>query len=310
MEIVHLRSFVAVARTGSISAAAAQMFVDVSAMSRRISQLEREAGGELFERGPSSVTLTELGRALLPLAEDAVHRFDVVLDAAESRSRGRPQSLTVAFPPMLHPVVRTRFLAAVASLDPPITVNLVAGANQTLGPKVRTGQVALALIHVDGLLSSDRERRDIGHLVIATEVIGVAVPAAAFPGDVTALEFGDLAGLEYLTSDNASAPAFYGRVNAFLQAAGVHKRRELPHHDGSTLLHWIATGRGFALCGMDEASISYRLFGNDPMVRVLPLKGEPLTLDTVLVWSQAHVGPSGLAVVDAVRRQAEPPILG
>ena len=64
--------FRAVARSGSLSAAARELGTTQSAVSQQLAQLEREAGGPLLVRTARGTTLTEAGTALLARA-DAVH---------------------------------------------------------------------------------------------------------------------------------------------------------------------------------------------------------------------------------------------
>src|SRR3546814_18828521 len=66
MHGISLKYFVAVAQTGSLSAASRQLHVAVSAISRQIARLEEEAGAPLFERAPRGMAPSEAGR--LPLA--------------------------------------------------------------------------------------------------------------------------------------------------------------------------------------------------------------------------------------------------
>lgn len=72
-----LRTFEAVARRLSFSAAAGELFVTQSAVSRQIKALETELGAALFNRGTRKVELTAAGetlrQALLP-ALDAIDR--------------------------------------------------------------------------------------------------------------------------------------------------------------------------------------------------------------------------------------------
>lgn len=71
--------FRAVARAGSISAAARELGWTQPAVSQHLARLERDAGGSLLLRGPGGVRLTEAGAALL-------RRADVV--AAELHAAG------------------------------------------------------------------------------------------------------------------------------------------------------------------------------------------------------------------------------
>lgn len=65
-----LRGFLAVARSGRLTAAAARLGLDHSTLSRRLGALEHALKAKLFDRSPSGYTLSEQGRRLLPIAEE------------------------------------------------------------------------------------------------------------------------------------------------------------------------------------------------------------------------------------------------
>lgn len=69
MDIRQLQYFVGIAETGRFSEASRLLFVTQSAISQQIKLLEEELGTQLFVREPHSVTLTESGQELLPLAK-------------------------------------------------------------------------------------------------------------------------------------------------------------------------------------------------------------------------------------------------
>ncbi|MFN3945667.1 MAG: LysR family transcriptional regulator [Allosphingosinicella sp.] len=66
----NLRSFLAIARTGRLTLAAARARLDHTTLSRRIAALEHALKAKLFDRSPTGYTLTEQGRRLLPIAEE------------------------------------------------------------------------------------------------------------------------------------------------------------------------------------------------------------------------------------------------
>ena len=70
-----LRIALAVARSGTVSAAAARLGVHHATVIRRIDGLEAQLGVKLFQRHPRGYALTEPGRALLKVAGDADERF-------------------------------------------------------------------------------------------------------------------------------------------------------------------------------------------------------------------------------------------
>ncbi|WP_395698822.1 LysR family transcriptional regulator [Aquabacterium sp.] len=71
-----LRAFEAVARRLSFSAAAEELYLTQSAVSRQIKALEEELGATLFNRGTRRVELTAAGVALLQSVAPALERID------------------------------------------------------------------------------------------------------------------------------------------------------------------------------------------------------------------------------------------
>lgn len=76
MDWTGLQDFVAVAETGSLSAAARQRGLSQPTLGRRIEQLERQLNAHLFNRTPRGLTLTETGERILGharrMAEEAL----------------------------------------------------------------------------------------------------------------------------------------------------------------------------------------------------------------------------------------------
>lgn len=64
METTYLHEYVCVARLGSFTAAAGELHLTQSTLSKHIAVLEREYGVDLFVRERSGVRLTEAGRVL------------------------------------------------------------------------------------------------------------------------------------------------------------------------------------------------------------------------------------------------------
>lgn len=64
-----VRYFLAVARTGRLSAAGRQLGVDHATVSRRLRTLEKVLSATLFHRAPSGYSLTPAGENFLPMAE-------------------------------------------------------------------------------------------------------------------------------------------------------------------------------------------------------------------------------------------------
>ncbi len=87
-----LRFFLAVARTGRLTAAARQLGAEHTTVSRRITNLERDMNARLFERSPQGYTLTEQGNKLLISAEE----LESVAIAAQDEISGSDYALSGA----------------------------------------------------------------------------------------------------------------------------------------------------------------------------------------------------------------------
>ena len=96
MDPFCLRCFVAVARLGSFSRAARELFRTQPAVSLQVRKLEQEVGQPLFDRSRRSPSLTEAGRALLAGAREALERLDALPALASSAAAEPAGTLVVA----------------------------------------------------------------------------------------------------------------------------------------------------------------------------------------------------------------------
>lgn len=82
-----LRYFLAVFEAGSIHAAARQLFVAVSAVSRQVSRLERDLGVTLFERHAGGVTATGAGKVFAGYARRTIQAAGQIMDELDDREQ-------------------------------------------------------------------------------------------------------------------------------------------------------------------------------------------------------------------------------
>jgi DNA-binding transcriptional LysR family regulator len=78
MQWDDLRIFVAVAETGSLSAAARRLKLSQPTVGRRVQALETSLATRLFDRLPGGYALTAAGAALLPMAGDMATAADAI----------------------------------------------------------------------------------------------------------------------------------------------------------------------------------------------------------------------------------------
>lgn len=100
-------SFHTVARLGGISAAAEQLGMAKSGVSRHVAQLEAHLGVRLLERGARSVRLTPVGRRLDDRIRSILAEVDLLEDIAREESGGVSGQVTIAATPEFGGLVAT-----------------------------------------------------------------------------------------------------------------------------------------------------------------------------------------------------------
>jgi DNA-binding transcriptional LysR family regulator len=94
--LTQLRSFLAVVRTGSVTAAADELHVTQPSISAAVSGLARELGTPLLDRAGRGVRTTAAGAAFAPYARDVIGLLDEGRRAARERAEAAGRSLRIA----------------------------------------------------------------------------------------------------------------------------------------------------------------------------------------------------------------------
>jgi DNA-binding transcriptional LysR family regulator len=124
MELRHLRYFVAVAETGSLSRAAVKLFIAQPPLSVQIRQLEETLGQPLFTRHPKGVQLTAAGQALLPEARHLLERAARIVDVTGEAGKGPGGNLSVGFVPSASSTVLPVLVRQLRKLHPRLNLEL------------------------------------------------------------------------------------------------------------------------------------------------------------------------------------------
>lgn len=156
LEIDVLRTFVAIADSGSFSAAADRVFRTPSAVSMQIKKLEDQLGAPLFLRDARSVSLTHGGetllsyaRRILALSNEAVSRFRMPEMRGVVRL-GAPDDIGERFMPMI--------LRRFAEIYPAIMVDLTVDTSSQLRRRLQEQRLDLTLVNTSpGVTSLEGE---------------------------------------------------------------------------------------------------------------------------------------------------------
>ena len=158
LNVARLRVLKEVAYRGSFSAAAEALSYTQSAVSQQIATLEAETGMALLERHPRGVTLTAAGQTLVGHAEGILARLEAPRAALSAIAgcaagacgwrRSRPPGAT------LMPLAIATFRASY----PDVELTLAEGEPEEIVPRLRAGELDLALLFEFGGETPLRER--------------------------------------------------------------------------------------------------------------------------------------------------------
>lgn len=147
MDIRQLKAFLAIAETGTFTAAAGRVHVTQAAISMQIRQLETEVGAKLFVRAPRKVILTEAGEKLLERAYVILREHDAALEEMASLTgahRGRLRIGSASAGVSSDPL--PQILRALREEHPGAETSVSSGTSEQLVQQVLGGELDAAFV--------------------------------------------------------------------------------------------------------------------------------------------------------------------
>lgn len=152
MEIKQVQYFLAVATTGSFSAAADELYTTQSSISKQIMTLEKELGVALFDRSKRKIALTQAGETFLKHARTLNTGYQTLL-ADLSAYKTTPYFSIIAIPVIAQYGITTH-LARFKSAYPKLNFTLDEREAASILPALNNHQYDLAFIR-DYLLDNE-----------------------------------------------------------------------------------------------------------------------------------------------------------
>lgn len=143
MMLREFRTFIAVVREGSFTAAGRQLGLTQSAVSAQIRRLEEQLGLTLFDRGARTALLNAHGRELLPQAEALLALADRTVSQAGGRVRGVLRIGAIA---SVQQDLLVRALKEFRAAFPEVQVRVVPGVSLSLLGQVDAGELDLVVL--------------------------------------------------------------------------------------------------------------------------------------------------------------------
>jgi LysR family transcriptional activator of nhaA len=145
LDLTQLAYLRAVARSGSVTGAAAALSVAPQTVSGQLGVLEERLGVALLERAGRGVRLTDAGRLVLEYASEMLSRGEDLLRALEGAA-GQPTSFAIGVDEIVPKLVARRFLEPVLALDPAPRLVCREGAETALLTDLRARRLDAVLV--------------------------------------------------------------------------------------------------------------------------------------------------------------------
>ena len=147
MTFRHLKIFIAVAQTGSMSAAARELYIAQPTVSQVIAEIENEYGIRLFERLSRRLYITREGRQLLDYARHITALFEEMERDLHYASRNRTLRVgaTITVGSCVLPALVARFEAE----NPSDTVEVLVDNTRVIEEKILSSELDFGLVEGD-----------------------------------------------------------------------------------------------------------------------------------------------------------------
>jgi len=241
LNVARLKVLDEVARRGSFSAAADALDYTQSAISQQIAALESEAGMTLLQRHPRGVSLTAAGQTLVGHAEGILARLESAEAALGAIAGLRGGRLRMASFPSAGATLMPLAIATFRARHPDVELTLAEGEPEQIAPRLRAGEIDLALLFEFGDAGNDELTR----VELFEDPLYLALPREHALAQKRRLRLEDLRGEAWVQTSSSSPCA--RQVVRSCHAAGFEPNVAFESDDYQTVQGLVAAGVGVAL---------------------------------------------------------------
>ncbi|VVE83149.1 LysR substrate-binding domain-containing protein [Pandoraea sputorum] len=249
----QLRYFLEVVDAGGFSAAAERLFVAQSALSRQISELEKELQAVLLERSSKGVTLTPAGRTFVAEARRVLTELEGSVALTRSVARGEQGTVRLAHSSSVPfagglPVALRAHLQA----NPGVTVDVSTLSSEQQQDEIEAGRIDLGLVRLPVL----RPAPSLVCETIARERLLLLVASDHALADVASVSVAALAGEPFVSLPHRERGGLSYRVAQLCQQHGFFPTAAAATSRKATLVNLVAAGFGVAIVPESLAALA------------------------------------------------------
>jgi len=278
MELRHLRYFIAVAETGSLTEAAEKrLHTSQPSLSRQIRDLENHVGVELLSRSVHGVELTAAGKAFLDHARLALMQVDAAVETARRAAQPIRKTFSIGFQTGHEMNWLPRAMHVLHDEMKNIQVMVSSDYSPDLAEALVRGRLDLAFLRVE-------PDYDLEYHVVDREPLIVLMPSDHRLTAREAVRPQDLVGEIFIGGSN-KAKVLRAVTEDYLRRSGLDIKLDHGVDNLAMAMSLVASTRGLALM----PAYARNLLPWSVVSR--PLEGEAPMIDLAVGYSKSNTSP-------------------
>lgn len=273
MEYYILRSFVTVAKEGSLSRAAAKLFISQPSVSTHIKALEESLGVTLFQRSAKGMKLTLEGKILLDKADRAIKSMESLFELAKTLQANLKGVVRIGLNTDPHFLRTTAFLPYMKKKYPELRFYLLQGLTTSMVLSLKEEELEAGFMF--------RERHgEIQTFALTTSKLFLVGPAK-WKDKIIEAKLKDLAELPWIWTPEGSP--YHEKVSEFFGREGLTPNIVGFADNEDTLKAMVVSGTGLSVMRGEEAR-------------------QAESLGEIVIWPGDDIEPMEITLYLAIKR--------
>ena len=290
MNLSQVEVIVEIAKAGSISQAAQNMFISQPGVSKILQRFEEEVGAQIFERVSTGIRLTPIGRRFVDNAQDIIEQVDKLEDLFKKNSVTVFMELNIAS-------MSFRFMQSMLSelynkySQNPINIKYMECGFDNELELIRKGDIEIGIVSFwqydlkKGIKKALAKGVEYHRLGPAVPYIGVSKKSKKYPEGVKGLELQRLANMPIVAISPSSPSKGTGwdfMRHFFGKSRLETSNREITTNNTGTMREIVNQTDGFSLIILNKGI--YERYGFFEDIRLIPIPDESIQFE--MGWLQ------------------------
>jgi LysR family transcriptional regulator, hca operon transcriptional activator len=278
MELRHLRYFVAIAETGSLTLAAEKrLHTAQPSLSRQIRNLEQEVGVQLLSRTPQGTELTAAGRAFLDHARLSLNQAEAAAEAARRAAQPAKPVFSIGFLTGQEVDWLPHAPGILQDELPKIEIKVSSGFSTNLADDLQRGKLDIAFLRRE-------PKPDLEYRLVREERLVVILPSDHALVKSKVIDPHDLPKDAFIGISEV-APVLRSAIRGYLNRSGVEIVPAFEIDNFSMAISLVTSTGGVAI--LPESINGYL----PPSITCRTVIGDRPTVDLVVGYHKANMSP-------------------